>query len=97
MCLQRDGGRGSILQNFGISAVGENAAESGAMSISSESSSGVMMMMAKYMKQELSSDAEDEGLVPNLPPGAGRFAGSFAVRKVPSLSDLSDPESSLGK
>ncbi|XP_011498888.1 PREDICTED: uncharacterized protein LOC105363016 [Ceratosolen solmsi marchali] len=58
------------------------------------SGSGVMMMMAKYMKQELTSDAEEEGLVPNIP---GRFAGAFAMRKVPSLSDLSDPESSLGK
>lgn len=56
--------------------------------------SGVMMMMAKYMKQELTSDAEEEGLVPNIP---GRFSGAFAMRKVPSLSDLSDPESSLGE
>lgn len=50
-----------------------------------------MMMMAKYMKQELTSDAEEEGLVPTLP---GRFT---SMRKVPSLSDLSDPDSSLGK
>lgn len=50
-----------------------------------------MMMMAKYMKQELASDAEEEGLVPTLP---GRFT---SMRKVPSLSDLSDPDSSLGK
>ena len=50
-----------------------------------------MLVMAKYMKQELASDAEEEGLVPTLP---GRFT---SLRKVPSLSDLSDPESSLGK
>ncbi|XP_043471071.1 ETS-like protein pointed isoform X1 [Leptopilina heterotoma] len=53
--------------------------------------SGVMLMMAKYMKQELTSDAEEEGLVPTLP---ARFT---SIRKVPSLSDLSDQESSLGK
>ncbi|XP_043274998.1 ETS-like protein pointed isoform X2 [Venturia canescens] len=53
------------------------------------SGGGVMMMMAKYMKQELASDAEEEGLVPTLP---GRFT---SMRKVPSLSDLSDPDSSL--
>lgn len=57
-------------------------------------STSMMMMMAKYMKQELTSDAEEEGLVPNIP---GRFGGAFAMRKVPSLSDLSDAESSLGK
>ncbi|XP_043471072.1 ETS-like protein pointed isoform X2 [Leptopilina heterotoma] len=51
--------------------------------------SGVMLMMAKYMKQELTSDAEEEGLVPTLP---ARFT---SIRKVPSLSDLSDQESSL--
>ncbi|XP_051165625.1 ETS-like protein pointed isoform X3 [Leptopilina boulardi] len=51
--------------------------------------SGVMLMMAKYMKQELTSDAEEEGLVPTLP---ARFT---SMRKVPSLSDLSDQESSL--
>ncbi|XP_006565601.1 ETS-like protein pointed isoform X3 [Apis mellifera] len=45
--------------------------------------------MAKLMKQELASDAEEEGLVPAL---SGRFT---SMRKVPSLSDLSDPESSL--
>ncbi|XP_031835880.1 ETS transcription factor pointed isoform X3 [Nomia melanderi] len=45
--------------------------------------------MAKLMKQELTSDAEEEGLVPAL---SGRFT---SMRKVPSLSDLSDPESSL--
>ena len=53
--------------------------------------SSVMLMMAKYMKQELTSDAEEEGLVPTLPT---RFT---SMRKVPSLSDLSDQESSLGK
>ncbi|KAF7385055.1 hypothetical protein HZH66_012141 [Vespula vulgaris] len=51
---------------------------------------GMLMVMAKLMKQELASDAEEEGLVPALP---GRFT---SMRKVPSLSDLSDPESSLG-
>ena len=56
--------------------------------------SGSVSVMSKYMKQEITSDAEEEGLVPNIP---GRFAGAFAMRKVPSLSDLSDPESSLGK
>ncbi|KAI4481935.1 hypothetical protein M0802_013806, partial [Mischocyttarus mexicanus] len=50
---------------------------------------GMLMVMTKYMKQELASDAEEEGLVPTLP---GRFT---SMRKVPSLSDLSDPESSL--
>lgn len=50
---------------------------------------GMLMVMAKLMKQELASDAEEEGLVPALP---GRFT---SMRKVPSLSDLSDPESSL--
>ena len=50
-----------------------------------------MTVMAKLMKQELASDAEEEGLVPAL---SGRFT---SMRKVPSLSDLSDPESSLGE
>ncbi|XP_043258185.1 ETS-like protein pointed isoform X2 [Colletes gigas] len=50
---------------------------------------GMLTVMAKLMKQELASDAEEEGLVPALP---GRFT---SMRKVPSLSDLSDPESSL--
>lgn len=50
---------------------------------------GMLMVMAKLMKQELASDAEEEGLVPAL---SGRFT---SMRKVPSLSDLSDPESSL--
>ncbi|XP_014605963.1 PREDICTED: ETS-like protein pointed, isoform P2/D isoform X7 [Polistes canadensis] len=50
---------------------------------------GMLMVMAKLMKQEQASDAEEEGLVPALP---GRFT---SMRKVPSLSDLSDPESSL--
>ena len=49
------------------------------------------MMMAKYMKQEVISDNEEESLVPNMP---GRFD---SMRKVPSLSDLSDPDSSMGK
>lgn len=52
---------------------------------------GMLMVMAKLMKQEQASDAEEEGLVPAL---SGRFT---SMRKVPSLSDLSDPESSLGK
>ncbi|KOX77826.1 hypothetical protein WN51_05712 [Melipona quadrifasciata] len=52
---------------------------------------GMLTVMAKLMKQELASDAEEEGLVPAL---SGRFT---SMRKVPSLSDLSDPESSLGK
>lgn len=52
---------------------------------------GMLMGMAKLMKQELASDAEEEGLVPAL---SGRFT---SMRKVPSLSDLSDPESSLGE
>lgn len=43
------------------------------------------------MKQELTSDAEEECLVPTLP---ARFT---SMRKVPSLSDLSDPDSSLGE
>ncbi|XP_046477884.1 protein C-ets-1 isoform X1 [Neodiprion pinetum] len=47
-------------------------------------------MMVKYMKQELvTSDAEEEALVPAFHT---RFT---SMRKVPSLSDLSDPESSL--
>ncbi|XP_043499540.1 ETS-like protein pointed isoform X2 [Polistes fuscatus] len=50
---------------------------------------GMLMVMAKLMKQEQASDAEEEGLVPAL---SGRFT---SMRKVPSLSDLSDPESSL--
>ncbi|XP_016904824.1 ETS-like protein pointed isoform X1 [Apis cerana] len=50
---------------------------------------GMLTGMAKLMKQELASDAEEEGLVPAL---SGRFT---SMRKVPSLSDLSDPESSL--
>ncbi|XP_017791496.1 PREDICTED: LOW QUALITY PROTEIN: ETS-like protein pointed [Habropoda laboriosa] len=49
---------------------------------------GMLTVMAK-LKQELASDAEEEGLVPAL---SGRFT---SMRKVPSLSDLSDPESSL--
>ncbi|XP_026675292.1 ETS-like protein pointed isoform X7 [Ceratina calcarata] len=52
---------------------------------------GMLTVMAKLMKQELASDAEEEGLVPAL---SDRFT---SMRKVPSLSDLSDPESSLGK
>ncbi|KAL7298307.1 hypothetical protein TKK_0008656 [Trichogramma kaykai] len=54
---------------------------------------GDMTEVAKYMKQELPSDAEEEGCV--VPSYTGRMTGSFAMRKVPSLSDLSDPESSL--
>nr|XP_012217806.1 PREDICTED: ETS-like protein pointed, isoform P2/D isoform X3 [Linepithema humile] len=50
---------------------------------------GMLTVMAKLMKQELPSDAEEEGLVPALP---GRIT---SMQKVPSLSDLSDPESSL--
>lgn len=53
--------------------------------------SGMLTMMTKLLKQELASDAEEEGLVPALP---GRIT---SMRKVPSLSDLSDPESSLGE
>jgi len=52
---------------------------------------GSGMLMAKLMKQELASDAEEESLVPAL---HGRIT---SMRKVPSLSDLSDPESSLGE
>ncbi|XP_032677627.1 ETS-like protein pointed isoform X1 [Odontomachus brunneus] len=51
--------------------------------------SGMLTAMAKLLKQELASDAEEEGLVPAL---SGRFT---SMQKVPSLSDLSDPESSL--
>ncbi|KAH0944937.1 hypothetical protein HN011_007754 [Eciton burchellii] len=51
--------------------------------------SGMLTVMAKLLKQELASDAEEEGLVPAL---SGRVT---SMRKVPSLSDLSDPESSL--
>lgn len=51
----------------------------------------MLTVMAKLMKQELASDAEEEGLVPTL---SGRFT---SMQKVPSLSDLSDPESSLGE
>lgn len=78
MYFQRDArGMGSLLEYGNIGG-----------RISGDSS---MLMMAKYMKQELASDAEEEGLVPTLP---GRFT---SMRKVPSLSDLSDPESSLGE
>nr|XP_012149095.1 PREDICTED: ETS-like protein pointed, isoform P2/D isoform X3 [Megachile rotundata] len=55
----------------------------------SDGGGGMLTVMAKLMKQELASDAEEEGLVPAL---SGRFT---SMRKVPSLSDLSDPESSL--
>ncbi|XP_029052119.1 ETS-like protein pointed isoform X4 [Osmia bicornis bicornis] len=55
----------------------------------SDGGGGMLTIMAKSMKQELASDAEEEGLVPAL---SGRFT---SMRKVPSLSDLSDPESSL--
>ncbi|CAL1675912.1 unnamed protein product [Lasius platythorax] len=48
-----------------------------------------LTIMTKLFKQELSSDAEEEGLVPTLP---GR---DTSMQKVPSVSDLSDPESSL--
>ncbi|XP_018302283.1 ETS-like protein pointed isoform X3 [Mycetomoellerius zeteki] len=51
--------------------------------------SGMLTVMAKLLKQEMTSDAEEEGLVPALP---GRVT---SMQKVPSLSDLSDPESSL--
>jgi len=47
--------------------------------------------MTKLLKQEMFSDAEEEGLVPTLP---GR---DTSMQKVPSVSDLSDPESSLGE
>lgn len=60
----------------------------GANSIADGSS--MLTVMAKLLKQELASD-EEEGLVPALP---GRIT---SMRKVPSLSDLSDPESSLGE
>lgn len=53
--------------------------------------SGMMAVMTKLLKQELASDAEEEGLVPAL---SGRFT---SMQKVPSVSDLSDPESSLGE
>ena len=53
--------------------------------------SGMLTIMAKLLKQEMTSDAEEEGLVPAL---HGRLT---SMRKVPSLSDLSDPESSLGE
>lgn len=53
--------------------------------------SGMLTVMAKLLKQEMTSDAEEEGLVPAL---HGRLT---SMRKVPSLSDLSDPESSLGE
>jgi len=53
--------------------------------------SGMLTVMAKLLKQEMTSDAEEEGLVPALP---GRVT---SMQKVPSLSDLSDPESSLGE
>lgn len=49
------------------------------------------LIMTKLFKQELSSDAEEEGLVPTL---LGR---DTSMQKVPSVSDLSDPESSLGE
>lgn len=55
------------------------------------SSGEVMMMMAKYMKQESTSDVEDESIMPRVPD---RFT---SMRKVPSLSDLSDPDSSIGE
>ncbi|XP_015190297.1 PREDICTED: ETS-like protein pointed, isoform P2/D isoform X4 [Polistes dominula] len=61
----------------------------GGGSITDGGGGGMLMVMAKLMKQEQASDAEEEGLVPALP---GRFT---SMRKVPSLSDLSDPESSL--
>ncbi|XP_011643841.1 uncharacterized protein LOC105431387 [Pogonomyrmex barbatus] len=51
----------------------------------------MFMAMSKLLKQELASDAEEESLVPAL---SGRVT---SIQKVPSLSDLSDPESSLGK
>ncbi|XP_072756687.1 transforming protein p54/c-ets-1 isoform X2 [Anoplolepis gracilipes] len=51
--------------------------------------SGMLTIMTKLLKQELFSDAEEEGLVPTLP---GR---DTSMQKVPSVSDLSDPESSL--
>ncbi|XP_024876239.1 ETS-like protein pointed isoform X4 [Temnothorax curvispinosus] len=51
--------------------------------------SGMLTVMAKLLKQEMTSDVEEEDLVPDLP---GRVT---SMRKVPSLSDLSDPESSL--
>ncbi|XP_050445942.1 ETS-like protein pointed isoform X5 [Cataglyphis hispanica] len=50
--------------------------------------SGMLTIMTK-LKQELFSDAEEESLVPNLP---GR---DTSMQKVPSVSDLSDLESSL--
>lgn len=53
--------------------------------------SGMLTIMTKLLKQEMFSDAEEEGLVPTLP---GR---DTSMQKVPSVSDLSDPESSLGE
>ncbi|XP_018337399.1 PREDICTED: ETS-like protein pointed isoform X3 [Trachymyrmex septentrionalis] len=52
-------------------------------------SCSMLTMMTKLLKQEMTSDAEEEGLVPILPPRI------TSMQKVPSLSDLSDPESSL--
>ncbi|KAL6440228.1 hypothetical protein ACFW04_003070 [Cataglyphis niger] len=52
--------------------------------------SGMLTIMTK-LKQELFSDAEEESLVPNIP---GR---DTSMQKVPSVSDLSDLESSLGE
>ncbi|XP_029170919.1 ETS-like protein pointed isoform X4 [Nylanderia fulva] len=48
-----------------------------------------LTIMTKLFKQELSSDAEEESLVSTL---LGR---DTSMQKVPSVSDLSDPESSL--
>lgn len=51
--------------------------------------SGMLTVMTKLLKQELISDAEEEELALS-----GRLT---SMQKVPSLSDLSDPESSLGE
>ncbi|KAL2711702.1 ETS-like protein pointed isoform X2 [Vespula squamosa] len=84
-CMQKiwlhDAGRDAISGGLGVGGfLGGGSISDGG---------GMLMVMAKLMKQELASDAEEEGLVPALP---GRFT---SMRKVPSLSDLSDPESSL--
>ncbi|KAF7386274.1 hypothetical protein HZH68_013406 [Vespula germanica] len=77
------------MQKIWLHDAGRDAISGGLGGGSISDGGGMLMVMAKLMKQELASDAEEEGLVPALP---GRFT---SMRKVPSLSDLSDPESSL--
>lgn len=49
------------------------------------------------MEVRVKQESQDEALVPLCAKSNNGFFSSGFMQKVPSLSDLSDPESSLGK